>query len=129
MALRYKLEDACHMAIVEYLRNVLPMAEIVHVPNEGKRSPFEAARQKRLGLRPGAADLIVFLPKLVVAIEVKRPADKETNRRAGRATDAQIEFGMNLNSMGHPFFIAQSIDDVRHALAALGIETREVVAS
>lgn len=118
-------EDAQHAAIVEWLGLVLPMKEIVHVPNEGKRSAGEAARQARLGLRPGASDLIVFLPGRVVAIEVKRPANKTMNKRAGTMTAEQIHFGMNLNAMGHTFIRADGVDDVRRAFKALGIATRE----
>ena len=125
MSLRARLEDAHQAAIVEYLATVLPFAEVVHIPNEGKRSAVEAARLKRLGLRKGAADLIVFLPGRVIAIECKRPADKLTKRRAGTATLEQLDFGANLNAMGHSFFIARGIEDVRLALKTLGVVTRE----
>ena len=120
-------EDQSHIAIVEWLNAVLPMKEIVHCPNEGKRSYAEAARQKRLGLRAGADDLIVFVPRFVVCIEVKRPADKLRKKRAGKPTAAQIDFGLRLNAMGHAHFIASSIDDVRRAFHALGIKTREAM--
>jgi hypothetical protein len=125
MTLRARLEDAHHMAIVEFLNTVLPFKEIVHVPNEGKRSPYEAARQKKLGLRPGASDLIVYVPNRVITFEVKRPECKLTKRRAGKPTEKQIDFGLNLNAMGHAFAIVETIDDVRNALKALGVQTRE----
>ena len=69
MTPRSRHEDETQAAIAEWLNVVLPLKEIVHIPNEARRSPAEAARQKRLGLRPGASDLIVFLPGRVVAIE------------------------------------------------------------
>lgn len=117
-------EDATQIAIIEWLQAVLPHKEIVHIPNT-PRSRSHGARLKRLGLRTGAADLLVFLPNRVVAIEVKRPAVKAIKQRAGSPSDAQIEFGGQMNALGHGFMVAYGVDDVKRGLAALGIETRE----
>ena len=49
------------IAVIEYcdLRGI----EVMHIPNEGKRSDAYGARMKRLGLRKGFPDLFVPLPK------------------------------------------------------------------
>jgi hypothetical protein len=118
-------EDQTHEAIIGWLHAVLPHKEIVHVANEGRRSLWEAARLKRLGLRPGASDIFLIIPRRLIVIEVKRPADKLRKKRAGVASDEQIDFGLRVNALGHNFFIAEGIDDCRRAFAKLGIETRE----
>ena len=118
-------EDQAQEAIVEWLNVVLPVKEIIHIPNEGHRSKAEGARQKRLGLRKGAADLLVLIPKRLIVIEVKRAACKASKKRAGKSTTEQIDFGLRVNAMGHPYFVAESIDDCRRAFELLGVETRE----
>jgi len=118
-------ENQAQEAMVGWFYTVLPMVEVVHVPNEGKRSKSEAARLKRLGLRVGAADLILYIPGQVITIEAKRPTDKLRKKRAGKMTAEQLDFALRLNAMGHVCFKAEGIDDCRRAFAALGIETRE----
>jgi hypothetical protein len=121
---RARVEDHVQASIVAWLRAVLPFVEVVAAHNN-PRSAIDGARLKRMGLRKGAADLIVFLPRRVIAIEVKRPSNKLAKQRAGTLSDEQIDFGLRLNALGHHFFKAEGIDDCRTAFAALGIETRE----
>jgi hypothetical protein len=54
-------EDEVTAAVVEYcsLRGV----PVAHVPNEGKRSPQQGAKLKRMGLSPGFPDLVIPLPR------------------------------------------------------------------
>lgn len=54
-------EDAEQEAVVEYCD--LLHIQIVHIPNEGKRSLSYAARMKRMGLRSGFPDLLVPLAR------------------------------------------------------------------
>jgi len=117
-------ETQVQISIIEFLRAVLPAVEVVHVPNQGQRSLWFAQLLKRLGMRTGAADLIVFVPQRVICIEVKRPASP--GKRKGVESDAQIDFGLSLNALGHTYIVAYSVDDVRKALVTLGIPTREV---
>ncbi len=126
MAARAGSEDEVHEAVIGWLHAVLPHKEIVHIPNESRRTLWEAARMKRMGLRKGASDIFVILPRRLVVIEMKRPADKLRKIRAGVASDEQIDFGLQVNALGHDFLIAEGINDVRRAFAALGIQTREV---
>lgn len=54
----------------------------IHVPNEGKRSRWQGQRLKRMGMRPGACDFLIFDPPPAypgykgVAIELKRVGEK-----------------------------------------------------
>ena len=54
-------EDEATIAVVEYcsLRGVT----VAHVPNEGKRSPQQGAKLKRMGMQKGFPDLVVPLPR------------------------------------------------------------------
>ena len=47
--------------VADYL--TLIGALFLHIPNEGQRSPVTAAVLKRLGLKKGAPDLIIFEPR------------------------------------------------------------------
>ncbi len=72
-------------------RHIGPYAWL-HVANESPRSRIHGARLKRAGLKPGAPDILIFMPPplrpdvLGVAIELKRrtgtKADVRRNQRA-----------------------------------------------
>lgn len=71
--------------------------ELVHIPNEGKRSPRYGAELKRLGLSKGFPDL--FLPKARngfhgLFIELKRD-------RSSHPTKAQLCWIAKLNREGY----------------------------
>lgn len=53
-------EDDEQAAVIEFCD--LFGIDVIHVPNEGKRSPATAAKLKRLGLRPGVPDLFFPIP-------------------------------------------------------------------
>jgi hypothetical protein len=42
-----------------------------HTPNGGKRSKVTAAKLKKMGVRPGVADLVFFNKELRLAAEIK----------------------------------------------------------
>ena len=43
-----------------------------HVPNGGNRNAITGAKLKRQGVKPGVPDVLIFLPKSGIAIELKR---------------------------------------------------------
>ena len=53
-------EDDEQAAVIEFCD--LFGIDVIHIPNEGKRSPATAAKLKRLGLRPGVPDLFFPIP-------------------------------------------------------------------
>ena len=64
-----------------------------HVPNGGKRNAREAAKFKRMGVRAGIPDLLIFNPSghyngLAIELKVKggkvRPSQKEALERLNR---------------------------------------------
>jgi hypothetical protein len=112
-------EGRIQAAIVEWIRTVAPHALVFAVPNGGLRSKTEAARLKWQGVLAGVPDLIVLAPVgKVFALEVKT--------EVGRLSESQRDIFDCLVALGVNRAIVRSIDDVRRAFAAWGIETREV---
>lgn len=80
-----RTEDGEQEAVIQWaalMRNAHPeLLNLYHVPNEGKRSKAEAARQQRLGLRRGVPDLILDYPKGIyhgLRVEMKVKPNKTT---------------------------------------------------
>lgn len=73
-------EAALQYAVIEHLRLAgVPGLVYFHVPNEGKRTTEEGAHLKRMGMLPGASDLILIAPGLgSAALELKAKGEKPT---------------------------------------------------
>lgn len=118
-------ETAIQIDIVDYLRKVLPPSAIVHhSKNEGNRGGrkgmLDGVRAKRMGVEAGFPDIAVYASgKRVLFLEVKNAT--------GRATRTQQYMWQRLRALGFDCGMVRSIDEVRNALKACGIETREVV--
>lgn len=115
---RKQPESQIQKAIVEYLRAVIPNSLVFAIPNGSQRTASGRPANAVAGLLPGAPDLcLVLRGGRVIWFEVK--SDK------GRISPNQILVHGIFNSLGHSCPVVRSIDDVRHALAFLKIETIE----
>ena len=88
-------EDHLQHAVMQYLKAQYPDTLAIHVPNEGKRSPFVQYKFKYLGGMQGIPDVIVFkqTPSYAgLAIELKVKPNKPTNN--------QLEFLDRLSDSG-----------------------------
>lgn len=77
-------EDQLQHAVMEYLRVQYPNSLAIHVPNEGKRSPFAQFKFKYLGGMQGIPDVIVFKQTASyagLAIELKVKPNKPTKNQ------------------------------------------------
>lgn len=112
-------EQRTHIAIVDYLRAVLPEpCMVAHVPNGGLRSKREAALLKAMGVLAGVPDIVVMAPgRQCLFLEVKAST--------GRESPEQKAFSENARAMGFTVAVVRSIDDVRKTLKALAIATKE----
>lgn len=115
-------EQQIHIAIVAYLRRVLPQPHIiVHARNEGNRGghkgAIDGARGKAMGVQPGWPDLLIYTGGEGYAIEVKRPGEY--------LSPIQRHVAAELDTQGIPNAVCRSVDDVRTALAAWGVKTKE----
>jgi hypothetical protein len=111
-------ETPIHIAIVEYLRLVMPGALVIHPANGGKRSAREGAEFKRMGVLAGTFDLIIVTQE-------GRLAFLEVKDALGTLSKPQKAFGAALDAAGVPWAVVRSVDDARRVLSLWGIETRE----
>jgi hypothetical protein len=101
--------------IVAWLREALPNCLVFAVWNGGDLiSKSEASKRRWMGVIPGVADIIVAAPGRVLFLEVKAPA--------GVVSAEQRSFGGQAQTLGHTWAVVRSVDDVRRALEAVGIE-------
>ena len=111
------VEDRLQKSIVDWLRLCVPHSVVFAVPNEGRRSFAQQARHKALGMLAGVTDLVLVTGQGVFFIEVKGPK--------GRVSPEQDDFMGWCRSLGHGTAVVRSLDDVRLALKAWGVATRE----
>jgi hypothetical protein len=74
-------EDKLQNAVMQYFKMQHPNEFVIHVPNEGKRSPFERFKFKYLGGKAGVPDILCFSPRggyCGLAIELKVGYNKPT---------------------------------------------------
>lgn len=53
-------EDAMQIAVANYIRCQYPKVFWFHCPNGGKRNKIEAAKLKKMGVRRGVPDVLIF---------------------------------------------------------------------
>lgn len=88
-------EDGVQESVVEYCE--LCKIEVVHIPNEGKRSKSYGAKLKKLGMRKGFPDL--FFPKALNGYHgffIEMKVDRDS-----KPTPEQINWIEKLNKEGY----------------------------
>lgn len=103
-------EDEATITVVEYcnLRGV----PVAHVPNEGKRSPQQGERLKRMGMSKGFPDLVVPLPRgnyHGLYIEMKVGNNKTTSE--------QKEWLTNLAKHGYASTACWGVDEAINTIS------------
>lgn len=120
---RISRERPVQVAVVDYLRAVLPDAITHHCRNEINQSGTQIARElakaKRAGAVEGFPDILVlpFAQIGPMLFEVKAPGNYPS--------PVQRALHADLTRLGYRVAVVRGIDDVRAALAAWGIATRE----
>jgi VRR-NUC domain len=106
---RQRPEDAIQKAVFEHIKERgVPGLVALHPANGGKRSVTEAARFKRMGVTPGAPDVLLWHADRSYALELKSPD--------GRLSEAQSEMLARLAKAGVFTCVAHGLD---RALAVL----------
>lgn len=101
-------------AVVKHLKaHGAPGLLFFHVPNGGKRSLLEAVNFKRMGVRPGVADLIFLFCGRFYAMELKAPGN--------RPTPEQLEFLSAVQEAGGYTANPDSLDRALKCLRAWGM--------
>lgn len=110
---RDRPEAALQRAICEHLRLIgTPGMIYFSLPNEGKRSPSAGLELKRMGLRPGAADLCIVINGRAHFMELKSAK--------GSQSEAQKVFAEDCSLAGCPYAVVKSIDAAKQILSVWG---------
>lgn len=97
-------EEAEQAAVIDYcaIKNI----PVVHIPNEGKRSPSYGAKLKRMGLKKGFPDLFFPIPRggyHGLFIEMKYGK--------GKLSDDQKEWLQSLSDSGYACYVCYGADE------------------
>ena len=101
-------EDRLQMQVADYLRLQYPRVLWFHVPNGGNRNAREGARFKRMGVRPGVADIIIIHNGKTHFIELKIKPNKQA--------PSQKEFETNVKNQGLRYEICYTFDEAKTAI-------------
>jgi hypothetical protein len=114
MSRRRSPEAQIHRAVVAHLRlRAKPDVLWLHVPNGERRDKITGAKLKRMGVLPGAADLLFWHQGNSFALELKSPR--------GRPSEAQLDFLARFNDAGGHTAVAEEIDRALGCLEAWGL--------
>ena len=103
-------EECCWLVSWLDLHNIF----YIHIPNEGKRSPREGARQKRIGLKPGVSDyLILDSPP---AYPERKGVWIELKRKGGKPTKEQFDFLVKAENRGYSVFCCEGGEEAARKL-------------
>jgi len=109
-------EDALQMTLVKHLLIRTRPGVVWHsIPNEGVRSPQTGARLKKMGLRPGVADLVFILPPEGRAVYLELKAGKD-----GRQSKEQKQFEADAIAAGARYALARTLDEALKVLLEWG---------
>lgn len=111
-------EQKLQIAVSSYLDYALPDVLYFAVPNGGKRSLIEAALMKKMGVKAGVADLLLFWKGGMGAIELKRPDKK------AYMSEAQHDFSNQWRDKGGKFACCNSLDMVEECLKSWGLSPK-----
>jgi hypothetical protein len=113
-ARRRSPETQIHCAICDHLRlRAKPDVLWLHVPNGERRDAITGAKLKRMGVLPGAADLLIWHGGVAFALELKSPS--------GRLSEAQLEFMARFADAGGHTAVAEGIDRALACLESWGL--------
>lgn len=121
-------EDNIQIAILDYLRAVLPHGWIIKfVPNK-PRSKIQGGREKRMGAIAGWPDLMILGTAYVGTLhphEAPHAWFIEVKAAKGRVRDTQTDVHERLRGIGFKVGVARSIDDARALCKRWGLPLRE----
>lgn len=107
-------EDRLHIAVVTHIRSAFPQLLLLHPANQG-RSPQEGAKLLKMGVKAGAADLLLYGPeKRAFAIELKTEDGTQSANQKG--------FEFAFTRCGFPYAVCRSVDEVHKLLIAEGLK-------
>lgn len=110
-------ENPLQIAVAKFLDLALPAPlRWLHIPNGELRARAAAGKLKAMGVKPGAADVLILGFHPFIWIELKSAS--------GRLTQEQKDWRDWCRSIGAPWFLCRSIEDVVDALESLQIRLK-----
>ncbi len=106
-------ETRIQAAVVQHLQLRAPKAVAIHPANGGRRDIVTAVQLKRMGVVPGASDLIILDDSKFHALELKK--------LGGRTSDLQREFLERVALAGGYGAVAHGLDEALETLKKWGI--------
>ena len=109
-------EFGIQCAAAKFLTHALPPDAWFTAIDHATKSAAEGDKKKRMGVKPGIADMMILHQKHVHWIEMKRAA--------GKVSAEQEAFSAIVRSQGHTWHRANSVEDVEAILRGLCIPLR-----
>lgn len=112
----YKLsptEYEIHVSFVDYVNKRYPdfAVDLIHIPNEGKRTIAGGVRQKRLGLKAGVPDLFFARPaKNPLGVTLYSGLWIEFKTEKGRVSKEQEVFILRASQHGYLAIVCRNIE-------------------
>ena len=113
-------ELALHNAVASYLHVMLPANAYFTTFPAGGGGRTRGGKLKRMGLKPGFPDLIVFWKSVAILFELKTAK--------GRLSEAQEQTHMELQRAGVFVYVCRSLADVESVLRNLHVPLRGALA-
>lgn len=110
---RQQPEFLLHCVVADYFRKVWPNLLWFHCGNGEKRNAITGARLKRMGVRPGVADILIFWPEGMGAIELKVGKNS--------IQESQKQFYVDWIRAGGQYAICRSLDEVMVVIKQWGV--------
>lgn len=107
-------EDSLQIQVVDWCRLQRNRARhVIHIPNQGKRSVVQGARFKRMGMRPGVADLLLpFCNAAAIGFWLELKVGYR------EPTQAQVDFAAEMMDLGYAWGWANTFDQAIDAISA-----------
>jgi hypothetical protein len=104
-----------HLAFMDWVRRQPEIRDVlIHIPNEGKRSPVEGHILRRMGLKSGVSDFLLARPSgryHGLFLELKR-------KEGGREMPAQVEWINKMRELGYAAFFCYGCDSAIETVKA-----------
>ncbi len=100
-------EDSIQTTVFEWIKwHPLLKKIVIHIPNEGKRTPSYGRKLKLMGMRGGVWDVLIACARhgyIGAWVELKS--------RDGKLSKAQVEFGKDMQEQNYFCKVCYSVDE------------------
>ena len=106
-------EKCLHMHCAKWIADMHPRLLAFHVANERRGGIGTGQHFKRMGVRAGVADWLIFVPGRAIAIELKD--------EAGKLRPEQEAFERQWTACGNVYVVARTLEQFQGAVEAAAL--------